>query len=156
MMNASLTDSCHLTSESQEILGRNAAESMYRLCFDPYSMTSTLAPQLDTIYSIPEANDFGSTLAVKYKNLNGRLVSEGRAWGYALSTTTDSIDKRNVFRVDLHNDTAYVRYQFLEEVDIKSMYLSYMFGNISYANITDESGRPIPAMGPIPLKEYLK
>ena len=39
---------------------------------------------------------------------------------------------------------------------MKDAYLFYMFGNDTYANITDEDGRPVPAMGPIALKEYLK
>ena len=153
--NAELADGIHLDAGSHEILGRNAAESMYRLCFDPCGMTSTPAPQLDTIYPVHQANDFGLTLAVKYKNLNGRLTSEGRPTGYALSISPDKLDRRHIFRVDLHNDTAYIRHEIPWD-QLKDGYLFYMFGNGTYANITDEDGRLIPAMGPIALKEYLK
>ena len=153
--NAELADGIHLQANSQTILGRNAAESMYHLCFDPCGMTSTLAPQLDTIYPVHHANDFGLVLAVKYKNLNGRLTSEGRPTGYALSMSPDKLDRRHTFRVDLRGDTAYIRYEIPYE-QMKDAYLFYMFGNDTYANITDEDGRPVPAMGPIPLKEYLK
>ena len=153
--NAELADGIHLQGNSQTILGKHAAESMYHLCFDPYGMTSTLAPQLDTIYPILHANDAGGVLAVKYKNLNGRLISEGRPTGYAVSMSPDKLDRRHIFRVDLHNDTAYVRHEIPYE-QMKNAYLFYMFGNDTYVNITDEDGRAIPAMGPIALKEYLE
>jgi len=153
--NAELADGAHLQGNSQTLLGKHAAESMYHLCFDPYGMTSTLAPQLDTIYPILRANDAGGVLAVKYKNLNGRLISEGRPTGYAISMSPDKLDRRHIFRVDLHNDTAYVRHE-IPYKQMKDAYLFYMFGNDTYANITDEDGRPIPAMGPIALKEYLE
>ena len=57
--------------------------------------------------------------------------------------------------MDLHNDTAYIRHEIPWD-QLKNGYLFYLFGNNTYANITDEDGRPIPAMGPIPLEEYLK
>jgi hypothetical protein len=145
--NAELADAIHLDSNTHAILGKNAAESMYRLCFDPYGRTSTLAPQLDSIRLHP--------LAVKYKNVNGRLISEGRATGYALSMSPDRWDRRHIVRVDLHGDTAWILHELPTE-ELHNAYLFYMFGNNAYANITDEDGRPIPAMGPIPLKEYLK
>lgn len=153
--NAELSDMIHLQGNTQMVLGTHAAESMYYLCFDPYGMTSTPAPQLDTIYPVHRTNDVGAALAIKYKNLNGRLTSEGRPTGYAISMSPDKQDKRHIFRVDLHNDTAYVRYELPYE-QMKNAYLFYMFGNDTYANITDEDGRPLPAMGPIALKEYLE
>ena len=67
----------------------------------------------------------------------------------------DRLDRRHIFRVDLHNETAYIRHEIPWD-QLKDGYLFYMFGNNTYANITDEDGRPIPAMGPIPLREYLK
>jgi len=145
--NAELADAIHLDSNTHKILGKNAAESMYRLCFDPYGRTSTLAPQLDSISLHP--------LAVKYKNLNGRLISEGRAVGFALSMSPDRLDRRHIVRVNLHGDTAWIQHELPVE-ELHNAYLFYLFGNDSYANITDEDGRPIPAMGPISLREYLE
>ncbi len=154
--NAELSDGIHLSSHSQEKLGKHAAESMYRLCFDPYGMTSTLAPQLDTIYQVPIVNDYGKCLAVKYKNINGRLISEGRPNGFAISTNPETLDHRHIFRIDLHNDTVYIRYEHIEDDELENAYLFYFYGNKTYANITDEDGRPLPAMGPIALRDYIK
>jgi len=152
---AELADGIHLSAKYQKKLGKNAAESMYHLCFDPCGITSTLAPQFDTVYRVTAVNDFGQCLAVKYKNLNGKLVSEGRPNGFALSTSPETVDRRHIFRIDLHNDTVYIRYEQIEDDELENMYLFYFFGNKTYANITDESGRPIPAMGPIPLRNYI-
>ena len=122
--NVELADGIHLNARSHEILGRNAAESMYRLCFDPCGVTSTLAPKLDTIYPVHQVDDCGSILAIKYKNLNGKLISDGRPTGYALSTSPDKLDKRNIFRIELHNDTAYIRHDIPWE-QLRDGYLFY-------------------------------
>lgn len=151
---AELVDCIHMHSRYHAKLGVWAAESMYRLCFDPQGMVSTPAPQLDRIYDVNTAPDFGNTLAVKYKNLNGRLISEGRPTGYSFSTVPDRIDTGRIIRTDLHNDTAYIRYEIPREV-FTGGYLSYFFGNQAYANITDSDGRPLPAFGPLKISDIL-
>ncbi len=154
--NAVKADGIHLEGCYHEILGKNAACSMFRLCFDPYEVQSVLAPQLDTITTVSFPNEWiGSVLAVKYKNLIGSLTSEGRPTGFAISTKPDSIDMRHIFRVDLFRDTAYIRHEIPYE-KLKESYLFYFYGCGTYANITDSEGRPIPGMGPIKLSDYLK
>ena len=43
--NATMSDAIHLSTDSQRILGKNACESMYHLCFDPEGRASIPAPQ---------------------------------------------------------------------------------------------------------------
>ena len=153
---AELDDSIHLSGDYQMKVGKNAAESMYHLCFDPMGARSTLAPQLDRVYMLPYSLDGCPTVAIKFKNLNGRLTSLGRPAGFAISTDRDSIPNQKFARVELHNDTAYLYCYAMEPWELKNYYLSYMLSNTVYANVTDEDGRPIPAFGPIYLGDIFQ
>lgn len=152
--NGSLTDGIHLNSETQHQVGIQAAESMFHLCFDPDGITSKPFPQPSRIYIPKHTNEWGGILAVQYKNLHGALISPDRPTGFSLSYSPDTMDLRAVFRVDLQDDTVYIRHWLTPE-QLRKTYLFYFFGNTTYANITDGAGRPLPAMGPISLEKYL-
>ena len=152
--NGILTDGIHLHSESQRQVGIQAAESMFHLCFDPDGITSKPFPQPARIYVPKYTDEWGSILAIQYHNLHGTLTSPDRPTGFDLSYSPETLDVRAVFRVDLHDDTVYIRH-WLQSEQLQKLYLFYFFGNTTYANITDSTGRPLPALGPIPLEKYL-
>lgn len=143
-------DGIHLSGRSQAALGAQAAESMYRLRFGADGKRCLPAPVLEKVWIERNMPDFGYTIAVRFGNLHGPLVSEGRPWGFSLSASKERIDRRLIFRVDLRGDTAYLRCDLNDE-GARGLYLSYLFGNGVYANITDGEGRSVPAFGPLPL-----
>lgn len=146
--NAILADGIHLSSDSQRYLGIRAAESMFHLCFDPYGTESTAAPALDSIFLVSSLDSGFSTLGVRYRNIHGTLQSKDPATGFSFWSKDDPRDLRGIIRVDLYDDTAYIRHIHSPEV-LRDSYLYYYFGNATYANITDGTGRPLPAFGPI-------
>ena len=149
-----MADGIHLDGKSQKKLAIQAAESMYHLCFDPLGHYSRPAPVLLSASHSPTACHDSNTLAVRFGNLHGTLRSEGAPIGFALSSRPDSIDLRHIFRIDLMEDTAYLRHE-IPEAEIEDMYLSYLFGNGTCGNITDGEGRPIPAFGPIRVSKLM-
>lgn len=151
---AEYADGIHLQARYHQRLAKTAAESMYRLCFDPQGLRTLPAPTLDSIHIIHGSDDFGENLAVTFHNIHGDLQSVGVPTGFALSRSPDHIDTYSIFRLELSRDTVYIRHECAEE-QLKEMYLSYYFGNGSYANITDGAGRPLPAFGPLKLSEWL-
>lgn len=152
---ADYADGIHLQARYHQRLGVYAAESMFRLCFDPQGLKSLPAPALDSIRIIHGSNDFGENLAVCFRNIYGGLQSAGVPAGFALSRSPDMIDTRSIFRLELVGNTVYIRHECSDE-QLKDMYLSYYFGNGSYANITDAAGRPLPAFGPLKLADWVE
>ena len=152
---ADYADGIHLQARYQKRLGAAAAESMYRLCFDQQGRTSLPAPALASIRMVQGSDEFGENLAVRFDNIHGGLQSNGVPSGFALSRSPDHIDTYSIFRLELSGDTVYIRHECSDE-QLNEMYLSYYFGNGSYANITDAAGRPLPAFGPLKLSDWLK
>jgi len=149
--NATMADGIHLSTESQRILGRNAAECMDHLCFDPEGKRSAPAPRLDEVYFVRGRSRFGQTLAVRFANLRGNLTAPGAPTGFMVTGDPRVNDYRGIFRIELEGDTAYLRLE--PGHDLRNKVLYYFFGADGYANITDEAGRPIPAFGPISLAD---
>lgn len=154
-----VTDACyadgiHLQARYQMKLGVAAAESMYRLCFDPQQRKSLPAPALRSIRTVRDSDDFGENLAVEFDHIHGSLTAAGVPSGFALSHSPDHIDTHSIFRLELSGDTVYIRHE-CPEAELREMYLTYYFGNGTYANITDQAGRPLPAFGPLKLSEWL-
>ena len=148
-------DSIHLTGDSHKRLAPLAAESMAHLCYDPEGKHTTPAPALDSIHSsfhVGEHND--RIIEVKFKNLHGDLRSVGQPTGFALSKSPDCVDTHLAFKCYLRGDTVVVRHLASEE-ELPNLYLWYAYGCDLHANITDTEDRPIPAFGPIPLKDTL-
>ena len=152
---ADYADGIHLQARYHQRLGKAAAESMARLCFDKQGLKTLPAPALSDIRIIHGSDDWGENLAVRYRNIHGGLQSPGVPSGFALSRSPDHIDTRSIFRLELGEDTVFVRHECPDE-QLKEMYLSYFFGNGTYANITDAAGRPLPAFGPLKLSDWLK
>lgn len=151
-----LADGIHLDGDSQRRLGISAAESMFHLCFDPEGVSSLPAPKVKNIFTRNVPHMFRRAIAVKFENVHGSLCSTGAPWGFSLSDSADcAFQSRHVFRTELHEDTVYL-YHELSDEKLSSMYLSYFYGNGTYANITDGAGRPLPAFGPLKLSDYLQ
>lgn len=151
---AEYADGIHLQARYQIKLGKNAAESMFRLCFDPQERTSLPAPSLASI-RVVRLDDFGEALAARFDNIHGGLISPGVPSGFALSRSPDKIDTYSIFRLELAANTVFIRHESPENA-LRDMYLSYYFGNGAYANITDMAGRPLPAFGPLKLGDWLQ
>ncbi|MGI6263854.1 MAG: sialate O-acetylesterase [Acutalibacteraceae bacterium] len=152
---ADYADGIHLQAGYHERLGENAAESMYRLCFDPRGLRSLPAPALASIRAIDDPDTFGETLAVTFDHVHGDLRSPGVPAGFALSRVPDQIDTMSIFRIELMGGRALI-YHEVPRDQLGEMYLSYYFGNGRYANITDAAGRPLPAFGPLKLADWLE
>lgn len=151
---ADYADGIHLQARYHKRLGKNAAESMYRLCFDLQGLKTLPAPVLDSVRIIHGSDDFGENLAISFQNVHGDLQSVGVPSGFAISHSPDKIDTYNIFRLELVGNTVYIRHEAKDD-ELKEMYLSYYFGNGSYANITDNLGRPLPAFGPLKIGDLL-
>lgn len=152
---ADYADGIHLQARYHQRLGAAAAESMFRLCFDPQGLKTRPAPALSSIRIVHGSDDFGENLAVRFEHIHGSLQSAGVPAGFALSHSPDRIDTYRIFRLELGEDTVYIRHECPDE-QLKEMYLSYYFGNGTYANITDAAGRPLPAFGPLKLADWVE
>lgn len=153
--NASMTDGIHISAASQMALGKNAAESMFRFCFDPEGKSTLFAPALERIFIATGRPRFGGAIGVRYRNIHGVLRADGVPTGFALSSSPSRIDMAQICRVELEGNTVYLRHELPEE-RLPELYCSYFFGTDSYANITDGAMRPLPAFGPLSLVDIRK
>lgn len=148
-MDKSMDDMIHLSNQSQQKLGEDAAESMYHLVYGEDS-NSCLPPPAYTghkVYTDPVSG--AAIVEVEYTNLKGSLTSSGRPYGFELTRATDHITDNLIHDIKLDGNKVILRITYPVEQLGKEQYLFYGFGLNPYCNITDEKGRPIPGMGPI-------
>ena len=143
-----LDDLIHLSAYSHEILGGRAAEAMLGL-IGGYAAE----PALEAVSARPDCCvSSWMELFVKYKDINGKLVSSGVPSGFSLSEPGKDPAMTWMQHTSLEGDTVRIRTELSAE-KLRQMSLWYGFGHQFYCNITDEAGRAIPSMGPVKLSD---
>ena len=151
-----LEDCIHLTASSQEIVGADAAESMFCLingkqhgCRPGIKLRSAeLVP-----YEYDE--DRYCELILTYDNVHGELTGGSRAVGFDTSYSKEYADHCGINRVVCDGNTVTLCSPFSAD-DLKKRYLWYGYGVNPPCNIVDKKGRPIPAFGPLLISDLLK
>lgn len=149
-INKTLDDLIHLSSESAEEIGTEAAELMHDI--------ETGKAQTLEIQSIDFYNDskfFGmSIVEITFKNLNGSLKSEGIPTGFYVSEFEYKIGTDVLFKTVIKENKVFLKLWGGVEEN-KNKYLYYGFGLNPYCNLTDSKGNGIMAFGPIKLDEHI-
>ncbi len=146
-----LDDLIHLSSESQEIVGRRAAEAMAVLT----TGNGYPSPQFDGFEIVTDDyNPFRVNIIVKYKNVMGGLHAPGIPSGFTILDKEDGEPIREIACLDLEKDSIRIKVE-LEPEKIEEYYVCYGYGNTCYCNITDSTNRSIPAMGPLKIKDNM-
>ena len=145
-----LDDPIHLSSSSQKEVGSQAAEAMYWQLYGS-DRNGCLPPPTFRDYRIMK-DDFTGTavIEVRYDNLHGGLTSAGRPVGFTLCDAEDKLTDPQLFDIRLRDNVALLRTACPPQ-ELKGRLLYYGYGLTPVCNITDRTGRDLPAMGPIKL-----
>ena len=149
-----LSDAIHLSSNSQKVVGKNAAELMYNLIHGYDAKNSKPGIRLEGLkMKMNSFNPMCTDIVVTFSNLHGKLKADPIAMGFELLAGDNKIGDC-IYNVTLLEDTAIVRVNLpLDEIIRNDMKIGYGYGINPRCNITDESGFSIPAFGPIELKD---
>lgn len=146
-----LDDLIHLSSESQQTLGKRAAEAMDHLV----AGEKAPSPQFDRIEIVTDDYvPFRVNLLVYYHNIVGGLHALGVPSGYSILDSMEGEPIREIVRLQLEKNYVRVKVE-IPPNEIGNYYLCYGFGNTYYCNLTDGAGRSLPAMGPIKISDYI-
>lgn len=149
-----LSDAIHLSSASQKIVGKNAAELMYNLIHGLDVKKCKEGIRLESIKmkinnSMPNCTD----IIVTFSNLHGKLKAEPTAMGFEIISESRKLGDA-IFNTTLLEDTAIIRVNIpIDDLVNLNAHLSYGYGINPRCNITDENGFSIPAFGPIKLEK---
>ena len=145
-------DLIHLSGESQEEVGKRAAEAMNFLI----TGTGAGSPQFAYFEIVQdEYEPFRVNIQITYRNIVNGLHSKGVASGFSLLEKPDGEPIREIARQHLGKNTVRLQVE-LDPEKIEEYYVCYGYGNTYYCNITDGAGRSIPAMGPLKIQDYLR
>lgn len=144
-----LDDIVHLSADSQDILGTQAAEAMYLLAFG--EKAGLMLPIEYAGYCIAEDKNTGNAvITVKYKNVHGNLKANVRPLGFSVSDEPLKVKNNRVFDAKVLEDSIILRLAATRE-QIRGLFLGYGCGAVSDCNVTDAAGRSVPAMAGIRL-----
>jgi len=144
-INKTLDDLIHLSADSSDELGNQAAEIMQEICGKEIFMQE--------ISSIELSEDKKSRMAkvtVTFSNVVGGLKADGRPCGFTVSSEAYTLQNDLVFDVKLEENRAVI-YLWCSKSEAEEKYLCYGFGLNPYCNITDSKNRAILCFGPIKL-----
>lgn len=145
-----LDDIVHLSADSQQIFGTQAAEAMHYLVFG--AEAGILPPIEYSGYHITkDENTDNAIITVEYKNVSGILEASVRPMGFSVSDERLKVKNNRVFDVVLNGNSVILRLAAKYE-HIKGLFLGYGCGAAPDCNITDAMGRSIPAMAGIEIK----
>ncbi len=150
-----LDDAIHLNSNSQRLLGKTAAEAMYALVFPNNREGYLLPPKLESVSLTRDGFNGWAVVKVKYKNIYGSLISDGRPHGFSVIEADGSEPTQFIHETILDGNTVLLYSDKLPE-DLLGGRLYYGRGADPYCNITDEKLRDLPAMGPIVLTDIIE
>lgn len=151
-VDSELDDLIHLSSESQETIGKRAAEAMHLLV----TGNGIPSPDFDSFEIIEDDYvPFFVNIRVNFKNLKGGLTANGVPNGFAILESENGKPMRAIARTCLEADSVRLKVE-LDPANIENYYVCYAYGNDFYCNITDEGNRSLPGFGPFKLKDYLK
>lgn len=144
-----LDDIVHLSADSQDVLGMQAAEAMYLLAFG--ERAGILSPiEYAGYHMTADKNTGNAIITVKYKNVYGGLKADVRPMGFSVSDEALKVRNNRVFRAEIVDDSVVLRLAATCE-QIKGLSLGYGCGAVPDCNVTDAAGRSIPAMAGIRL-----
>ncbi len=145
-----LDDAIHIDSKGQRELGREAAGAMYHLLYG-CDRNGCLPPPVLREITVGDNGVNGlALLRLRYDNLHGGLISQGRPSGYEVLTDEPNVPPQKVFKITLEGDCAVLHLIVAPEA-MRGCRLYYGRGQDPACSITDAAGRSIPAMGPIEL-----
>ncbi len=149
-INKTLDDLIHLSSESAEKIGEEAAELMYDI-----KSGKAQTPEVQSInfYNDPKSSQI-SIIEISYKNLKGNLKSEGIPTGFYVSEFEYKIGTDVLFKTEIKGNTVFLKLWGTVE-DNENKYLYYGFGLNPYCNLTDSQGNGIMCFGPLKLSNYI-
>lgn len=144
-----LDDIVHLSADSQDILGTQAAEAMYLLAFGE---KAGLMPPIEySGYRIDaDKNTGNAVITVKYKNVYGGLKADVRPLGFSVSDEALKVKNNRIFDAAILEDSIILRLAAAPE-QITGLSLGYGCGAAPDCNVTDAAGRSLPAMAGIRL-----
>ncbi len=144
-----LDDLIHLAGDSQDALGRQAAETMVAALYGESNICQ-LPPTLRSCRLFRHPLSGWATIDVSFDHLHGSLTADGRPNGFVVTPPHTEPVTDTVYAVELMGDTARLRLHYPPE-EIVGQALYYGYGLNPYANLTDQQGRAVPCFGPIPL-----
>lgn len=151
-----LEDCIHLTAGSQEVLGKDAAESMFCLI---NGKKQGCRPGIKLSSAEFVEYDYGDgkycELILYFDNVHGELSPKTRAFGFDFSYGTDKAGCFGVNRARCDGNTVTICTPISKE-DLMKTYLWYGYGVNPPCNIVDSNGRCVPAFGPILISDLLK
>lgn len=143
-----LSDCIHLNAKSQETVGKDAAEAMYCLIYgEHYDCKPGIKLSKMRVYQDPHNPDM-SSITIKYDNLKGGLDNNYRAMGFSIGENPQHWHDGGIYDVSCDGNVVTIWAEWSKE-NITGKYLWYGLGVDSCANILDQSGRSLPAFGPI-------
>ena len=147
-----LDDLVHLSSESQEKIGKRAAEAMSILV----GGDGVPSPAFDSFEIVRDDYvPFRVNIMVNYKHVVGKLESKGVPFGFYILDRVDGEPVRDIVSVILNENSVRLRVE-IDPEKIQDYYVCYAYGNTFYCNITDSADRSLPGFGPLKIKDYLK
>lgn len=145
-----LDDCVHLSSDSQKIAGVRGARAMDHLLVG----RGLSEPRLDRVYAVEDGDvpALFSEVHIRYAHIAGDLQAKGVPFGFMLQKKdTQSAPSIQMFRkIELHQNEVVLKLE-IPLPQLAEYVLWYGYGNAFYCNITDQGGRAIPSMGPIPI-----
>ncbi len=135
-----LDDPIHISGESQHVLGKRLAVAMNYLVSGGKKGKAPI--ELNSVKIIQDPKTRNAILVACFKNLEGKLVAAGRPSGFSLLDGDTPVF--GIFKVALKKNEAII-YTSIYARDFAHSKLCYGSGLDPYCNITDESGRPLPA-----------
>lgn len=143
-----LDDAIHLSSVSQAELGAEAAEAMVHLLYADDGRGCMPPPELEQVTLEPGPFNRWAVVRVRYKNLHGGLTAAGRPTGFTVAEGEGQEPTQFIHDIRLEGPEVLLYSDKLPE-ELLGGRLFYGRGCNPYCNITDQTGRAIPAMGPV-------
>ena len=156
-----IEDGIHLTSGSQAIVGRNAAEAMAALlqsgagrrggCVQNRTPRPLGGIRVASVTTGPHRlGDFLSEVTVTFTNVHGALHAEPEPRGFMAFRNGEPLDSV-VINTRLEGNQAILSVHVSpERIAYGQISLAYGYGRNPCCNIVDEAGYALPAFGPIP------
>ncbi len=148
-----LADCIHLNSDSQEIVGKDAAEAMYCLIWGKlYGCLPGI--KLKKMEVLPDEYDENmSYVILEYDNVHGQLDGGMRPMGFdrAHECNKDFPEFCGISDVYCDGNRVTVRFDYKMEYLLDHV-LWYGYGKNPSCNIFDSHGRSLPAFGPIKIE----
>ncbi|MBN2301276.1 MAG: sialate O-acetylesterase [Lentisphaerae bacterium] len=142
-----LDDNVHLSANAQIHLGKRLAYAVRVLTEGRYAGEPPIEPGKIEIKKDEQRGT--ANVIVNYKNVVGKLLSNNRPAGFAI---TGNNLAECIYRTDLEDNKAILR--TIQPISvINNAYVHYGLGHCPYCNITDEADRSLPVMGPMPIGE---